>query len=74
MYTIKKHIILKMTNIKQNRFSLIAKTGEQIFHIDDLARIWEINNRRNLAVTLSRYVKAGLMYRIYRGLYSLRGV
>lgn len=63
-----------MTNIKQNRFSIIAKTNEQIFHINDLARLWKISNRHHLAITLSRYVKAGLIYRIYRGLYSLKKI
>lgn len=74
MYTIDKHINIKMANVKQNRFLIIAKTKEQIFHIDDLARIWGITNRRNLAVTLCRYVATGLIYRIYRGLYSLKKV
>lgn len=63
-----------MTNIKQNRFLMISKTKEEIFHINDLARIWKINNRHNLAITLSRYVKARLLFRIYRGLYSLKKV
>jgi len=72
MYTIDKHKSIKMANIKQNRFLIIANTKEQIFYINDLARIWGINNHRNLAVTLSRYVAAGLIYRIHRGLYSLK--
>ncbi len=74
MYTINKQPNLKMANIKQNRFLIIAKTKEQIFNIDDLARIWGIKNRRTLAVTLNRYVSSGLIYRIYRGLYSLKKV
>lgn len=60
-----------MPNIKQNRFLTIAKTKEQIFHTDDLARIWGIKNRQTLAVTLKRYCDSGLLHRIYRGLYSL---
>ncbi len=63
-----------MTNIKQNRFLEIAKTNEQIFHINDLARIWQISNNQTLSITLNRYVKAGLLYRIHRGLYSLNKV
>jgi len=39
MYTIPQHNKMKMANIKQNRFLKIAKTREQIFSIDDLARI-----------------------------------
>ncbi len=63
-----------MANIKQNRFLEIAKTNEQIFHINDLARIWQISNNQTLSITLNRYVKAGLLYRIHRGLYSLTKV
>jgi predicted transcriptional regulator of viral defense system len=72
MYSINKRKNIKMANIKQNRFLMIAKTKEQIFHLNDLARIWGIANRQNLAMTLNRYVAAGLIYRIYRGLYSLK--
>jgi hypothetical protein len=65
---------MKKANIKQNRFLMLAKTREQIFHINDLARIWKINNRHNLAITLNRYVRGGLLYRIYRGLYSIKKI
>ncbi len=74
MYSIEKPKIMKKANIKQNRFLMLAKTKEQIFHIDDLARIWKINNRHNLAITLNRYVRSGLLYRIYRGLYSIKKI
>ena len=63
---------MKIANIKQNRFLKIAKLNESIFQIDDLARIWGIKNRDSLRVTLKRYVDSALLYRIYRGLYSLK--
>jgi predicted transcriptional regulator of viral defense system len=65
---------MKMANIKQNRFLVLARLNESIFHVGDLARIWGIKNRSNLLVTLKRYVDSGLIYRIYRGLYSLKKV
>lgn len=71
MYTIDKHKNIKKANIKQNRFLIIAKLREAIFQIDDLARIWGINNRHTLLITLKRYTDTGLIYRLYRGLYSL---
>ncbi len=55
-----------------NRFARIASTGESIFHIEDLANIWNIANKHTLRMTLLRYVKAGNIKRIYRGLYSLK--
>ena len=65
---------MNITNIKQNRFLVIARTGEQVFHLDDLARIWGINNRRSLVIAVNRYVKSGLLIRVYRGLYAIKKV
>ena len=74
MYSIKKHQIVKKANIKQNRFTDIIKLGGLIFHTNDLAKIWKISKRHTLLVTLKRYVDNGLLYRLYRGLYSLKPV
>ena len=65
MYIINKHS-------KNDRFAKLAAMGEQVFHIDDLANIWGITNKHTLRVTLSRYVKAGMLKRIYRGLYAIK--
>ena len=59
---------------KNNRFALLAAMSEQVFHIDDLANIWGITNAHTLRVTLSRYVKAGMLRRIYRGLYAIKDI
>ena len=59
-------------NIKQNRFLELAKLGELIFSTNDLARIWNVNDRNTLLTTLKRYSAAGLIIRLYRGLYSLK--
>jgi predicted transcriptional regulator of viral defense system len=74
MYTINKHKNIKLANIKQNRFLSIAKLETLIFHIDDLARIWDMKSRHNLIIALKRYVDSGLIYRLYRGLYSIKPV
>lgn len=74
MYSINKHKSKKIANIKQNRFLSIAKLAIPVFSIDDLDRIWNINNRNTLLTSLKRYVKSGLIYRIYRGLYSIKPV
>jgi predicted transcriptional regulator of viral defense system len=74
MYIINKQKNTKLANIKQNRFLSIAKLGTSVFHVDDLARIWGINNRNTLRTSLKRYVESGLMYRLYRGLYSIKPV
>lgn len=62
---------MKKANISQKRFLDLARLKQSLFHASDLARIWGITDKNNLRVTLYRYVKQGLLFRIYRGLYSL---
>lgn len=61
-------------NISARRLALLAKTGEQIFHINDLANLWLITNKNTLRVTLKRYCKDDLLHRIYRGFYAIRPI
>ena len=61
-------------NITNNRFAQLARMGEVVFHISDLANLWRIRNRNTLYTTLKRYVQKGLLFRIYRGFYSLKGI
>lgn len=58
----------------QWRFAQVAKLGEIVFRADDLANLWQITNKNTLHTTLSRYVKKGLLFRIWKGLYSVRPV
>ena len=61
------------THIKSlNRFAEIAKLNEVVFHVDDLANLWKITNKNTLYTTLKRYVQKGLLYRIYKGFYSIK--
>jgi predicted transcriptional regulator of viral defense system len=62
---------IKTTN---SRFAKLAVLGEVVFHSGDLVNIWGIKNKNTLHTTLSRYVKQGLIHRIYKGLYSLKKV
>lgn len=59
------------SNITARRIALLAEKGEKVFHTDDLANLWNIQNKNTLRVTLKRYVEDGLIRRIYRGFYSL---
>ena len=61
----------KSRNSAGERFALLAGAGEQVFHTKDLANLWGIRNSHTLYMTLSRYVAAGLMFRVHKGLYSI---
>ncbi|MDO8505758.1 MAG: hypothetical protein Q7S48_04240 [bacterium] len=54
------------------RFSRLAALGEQVFHADDLANLWNIRNASTLHMTLARYVSRGLLFRIQNGLYGTK--
>lgn len=61
-------------NITQNRFAKVARLGEQVFHTSDLANLWGISNKNTLYTTLKRYTKSGLIFRVYKGLYSIKPI
>jgi len=56
----------------QWRFATLARLDEKIVHAKDLATIWGIKDPHTLNVTLSRYVKRGLLIRLQKGMYSLK--
>ncbi|OGI95129.1 hypothetical protein A3A03_01760 [Candidatus Nomurabacteria bacterium RIFCSPLOWO2_01_FULL_40_18] len=65
----------KLNKISRNRrFADLAVLGDTVFHINDLANLWNIRDRNTLRKTLSRYVAAGLIHRIHRGFYSLKNL
>ena len=67
-----------MSTVKSNtslaRFAQIAVLGEEIFHVDDLANLWGIENANTLHTTLKRYVNRGLLFRVYRGFYAIKPI
>jgi len=68
------HMCTDSTNIKQRRFAQIAALGDTLFHAGDLANLWGIQKPDTLHTTLSRYVKQGLLHRVYKGLYSIKAL
>jgi len=69
--------INKKKNTRQSdgeRFAKLAELNEDVFHLADLANLWDIRNQNTLRKTLSRYSQRGLIFRIYKGLYSIKKV
>jgi hypothetical protein len=71
MSTVKKLSAPGRASVNQ-RFSQLASLGEVVFHIDDLAVLWGIQNANTLHTTLKRYAQQHLLHRVWRGMYSLR--
>lgn len=53
------------------RMSQLLTKGETVFHLKDLAALWGITNYNTMRTTVKRYCAAGLLHRVYKGLYSV---
>lgn len=58
-------------NVQARRFATLARMNERIFHASDLAILWTIYQKNTLYTTLRRYMQAGLLFRIHKGLYAI---
>jgi hypothetical protein len=52
------------------RLSELLQLDRKVFHTNDLAVLWGIANKHNLYMTISRYIDRGVLFPIYKGLYS----
>lgn len=52
------------------RISVLLALNRTLFHTKDIALLWNITNPNTLYVTISRAVRAGVLYPIQKGLYS----
>lgn len=50
--------------------SELTQLDRKLFHTNDLALAWGITNRHNLYMTITRYIDKGVLFPIYKGLYS----
>lgn len=57
---------------KTDKIDKIAKSGEILFHTQDLANLWRIKDSNTLYIQIKRYVDRGILFRIYKGFYSLK--
>jgi len=74
MSTEKNNTRLKKIVRQEDRFAKIARLGEVVFHTKDLANLWQIENKNTLYTTIKRYIKKGLLFRIYKGFYSIKPI
>ncbi|MFQ5434335.1 MAG: hypothetical protein ACE5FD_05610 [Anaerolineae bacterium] len=52
------------------RITQLLQQPRTLFHTQDLAILWGIENKNTLHTTISRYVKSGVLNRIHKGFYS----
>lgn len=56
---------------KKNKQSLLFQSGQKLFHTQDLGVLWGINNKNTLYVTVNRFIKRKILYKVIKGLYSI---
>lgn len=54
--------------------SKLNTLSKNIFRTSELGLLWGIHNRNTLYITITRYTKDGLLFRLYKGLYSKKPV
>ena len=52
------------------RISELIQVNRRVFHTNDLATLWEIENRQTLYTTISRYIDRRILFPVYKGLYA----
>src|SRR3972149_7045976 len=52
------------------RMSELLQLDRKVFHTNDLAILWGITNKHNLYMTITRYIDKGVLFSVYKGLYS----
>jgi len=52
------------------RISELIQVAQKIYHTNDLALVWGIATKNTLYKTISRYVARGILFPVYKGLYS----
>ena len=50
--------------------SELLQLDRKVFHTNDLAILWGITNKHNLYMTITRYIDKGVLFPVYKGLYS----
>lgn len=48
----------------------LNQLDRKLFHTNDLAILWGIADKHNLYMTITRYMDKGVLFPIYKGLYS----
>ena len=52
------------------RMSELIRQDRKLYHTNDLAILWRLANKNTLYTTITRYIDKGVLFPIYKGLYS----
>ncbi len=55
---------------KDDKIKILLQDGRNLYHTQDLGVLWNINNPNTLYTAIKRYVKRGVLIKLYKGFYS----
>lgn len=59
-----------MSKTKDQKIKGLLRDSRKLYHTQDLGVLWGIDNHSTLYTTIKRYVKRGLLNKIFKGFYS----
>ena len=57
-----------------DKYEILLNQNKKTFHAQDLALLWDVDNKDTLNVTLKRFVDRGVLKRIHKGFYSTTNI
>jgi len=61
-----------MDKTKDQKIRKLLQDSRYLYHTQDLAVLWAIDNSNTLHTTIKRYIKRGFLNKIYKGFYSTK--
>lgn len=59
-----------MNKTKDQKIKKLLQDSKWLYHAQDLAVLWEIDNSNTLYTAIKRYIKRGFLNKIHKGFYS----
>jgi len=59
-----------MNKTKDQKIKKLIQNSKELYHTQDLAVLWGIDNHSTLYTTIKRYIKRGILNKIHKGFYS----
>ena len=59
-----------MYKLRDQKIKKLLQDSRNLYHTQDLAVLWAMDNSNTLYTTIKRYIKRGLLNKIHKGFYS----
>lgn len=59
---------------KDKKIASLLRDGRELYHTQDLGVLWGISKENTLHTTIKRYIAGGILFRVHKGLYSVKKI